>query len=173
MQASQHIAFGATAGRLVGMDERRLLLIRHAKTEQGFPDRSRKLTGRGQRDAREIGRWLAAHHLRPDHVVVSPATRAVETWKLAAAELPGHASVTVDERVYDNTVDDILAAARATDASVRTLAIVGHNPSLEALTARWSDRDELRTGSVALFTVAAPWEALSAAVLVDLVTCRG
>src|SRR4051812_5759340 len=50
------------------MTQRRLILIRHAKTEQGGVDLDRALTGRGRRDAREIGRWLAANDHVPDRV---------------------------------------------------------------------------------------------------------
>ena len=41
---------------------RRLLLLRHAKTETDAPsghDQDRRLDGRGHRDAAEIGGWMA------------------------------------------------------------------------------------------------------------------
>ena len=57
---------------------RRLLLLRHAKTERAGPgerDRDRKLTERGRVDAPIIGAYLARHGLVPDLVLISPATR--------------------------------------------------------------------------------------------------
>jgi len=58
---------------------RRLLLLRHAKTESDAPsgrDQDRRLDARGHRDAAEIGGWIARHPPFPDHVMVSPAMRA-------------------------------------------------------------------------------------------------
>ena len=70
---------------------RRLLLLRHAKTERGAAgerDRDRKLMARGRTDAPIIGAYLVRHQFIPDLALVSPATRAAETWALVAAALP-------------------------------------------------------------------------------------
>src|SRR4051794_21040767 len=112
------------------MTQRQLVLVRHAKTEQGAPDRSRALTDRGRRDAREIGRWLAAHDITPDLAVLSPSVRTRQTWEVAGEELATTPPVNEDQRIYDNSVGDLLAVARDTESSVQTLAIVGHNPSM-------------------------------------------
>ena len=56
---------------------RRLLLLRHAKTERAAPgerDRDRKLTTRGRSDAPIIGAYLVRHHFVPDLALVSPAS---------------------------------------------------------------------------------------------------
>ena len=55
---------------------RRLMLLRHAKTETDAPsgrDQDRRLDERGHRDAAEIGAWLARNPPYPDFVQVSPA----------------------------------------------------------------------------------------------------
>jgi len=65
---------------------RRLMLLRHAKTETDAPsgrDQDRRLDERGRRDAAEIGSWIARHPPFPDLVQVSPAVRAKQTWELA------------------------------------------------------------------------------------------
>ena len=70
---------------------RRLMLLRHAKTERAAPgarDRERKLTQRGRDDAPAIGAYMVQHGLIPDLAVVSPAARAQQTWTLVAAMLP-------------------------------------------------------------------------------------
>ena len=64
---------------------RRLMLLRHAKTETDAPsgrDQDRRLDQRGHRDSAEIGAWLARHPPFPDFVQVSPAVRAKQTWEL-------------------------------------------------------------------------------------------
>jgi len=146
----------------------RLLLIRHAKTEQGSPDRERRLTDRGERDAREIGKWLTEQDVVPDLVVVSPAMRARQTWELTGLDV---ASKT-DARVYDNTVEDLRAIVAETDEPVRTLAIVGHNPSIEEYTIRHGGPASISTGSVVLFEIDEAW-ADGGARYVEVATCRG
>ena len=150
------------------MPQHRLLLIRHAQTEQGSPDKDRRLTDRGERDAREIGRWLTAKDVVPDLVVVSPATRARQTWELTGLG----ASAQPDARVYDNTVEDLLAIVAETDASVRTLAIVGHNPSIEAFSIHHGGPGSISTGSVVVFSIDGAWSD-GAARYVEVTTCRG
>ena len=61
---------------------RRLILLRHAKTERDAPsgkDQDRRLDERGRHDGAEMGRWLALHDYRPDLVLISTATRTQET----------------------------------------------------------------------------------------------
>src|SRR5262245_28255415 len=73
---------------------RRLLLLRHAKTESDAPsgrDQDRRLDERGHRDAAAIGNWLGRHPPFPDFVQVSPAVRAKQTWELVWEVLKEHA----------------------------------------------------------------------------------
>ena len=73
---------------------RHLMLLRHAKTETDAPsgrDQDRRLDERGHRDAAEIGTWIGSHPPFPDHVMVSPAVRAVQTWDIAWEALQEHA----------------------------------------------------------------------------------
>jgi len=61
---------------------RRLLLLRHAKTEHDAPsgrDQDRRLDDRGRNDAAEIGGWIGRHPPVPDSVLVSTAIRARQT----------------------------------------------------------------------------------------------
>ena len=83
---------------------RRLLLLRHAKTERaetGERDRDRKLTKRGRNDAPVIGAYMANHGLVPDLALVSPATRAQETWALIAPCFAKAPRMVTDDRIYN------------------------------------------------------------------------
>jgi phosphohistidine phosphatase len=114
---------------------RRLLLLRHAKTERAAPrerDRDRKLTARGRADAPIIGAYLVRHRLIPDLVLVSPVTRAEATWALVAASLPKQPQVVKDERIYNAGPDLLVSLIRERD-DARTLLLVGHNPGLHEL----------------------------------------
>jgi phosphohistidine phosphatase len=114
---------------------RRLLLLRHAKTERAEPgerDRNRKLTTRGRADAPVIGAYLVRHGLAPDLALVSPATRAAETWALVAATLPKLPRVVNEERIYNASSDALMSLIRET-REAHTLLVIGHNPGLHDL----------------------------------------
>lgn len=165
------------------MTTRRLVLVRHAKSVREGDDRDRPLAARGTAEAPAIGRWLADRQVVPDRVVVSPARRAQQTWTLASAELERAGSgpadpPEVDERVYANTVDDLLAVIRDTPDGVSTLALVGHNPAMQDLALELDDgtgdaagRAELSgkypTSAVAVFALAEPWAAAGKGTLTD------
>ena len=111
---------------------RRLMLLRHAKTERaeaGERDRDRKLTKRGRADAPLIGTYMARHGLIPELAVVSPAQRSQETWALLAPALGKAPRVVNDERVYNASAQTLIAVIGETRAA-RSLLVVGHNPSL-------------------------------------------
>jgi phosphohistidine phosphatase len=111
---------------------RRLMLLRHAKTERAEPgerDRDRKLMKRGRADAPLIGSFIAHQGLTPDLVLVSPAMRAQETWSLAAAAFAKAPKTVTDDRIYNASAEDLIRVIGETD-SAHTLLVVGHNPSL-------------------------------------------
>ena len=148
------------------------MLVRHATAASGPVDADRPLTGRGARDAAAIGSWLDRTGSVPDRVVVSPALRAVQTWEQANGELPQPRQPAVDPRVYDNTLDALLAAVRDTPEDVQALAVVGHNPSLGELAVALDDGQGdpaarrrleagLPTGAVAVFTLGTPFAAIT------------
>ena len=121
------------------MSGRVLVLIRHAKAVADAPsDVQRPLAGRGHRDAAAAGKWLAELGITPDLVVTSQAVRARETWEeigLASAVQ----DVQIDERIYENTVADLLAVITDVTDDVQTLALVGHNPSMHGLAITLAD----------------------------------
>ncbi len=114
---------------------RRLMLLRHAKTERaepGEPDRDRKLTRRGRDDAPAVGAYMAHHGLVPDLAVVSPARRAQETWTLVAAAFAKSPRLVNDERIYNANPEKLIAVIGEM-RKAHLLLVVGHNPSLHDL----------------------------------------
>jgi phosphohistidine phosphatase len=112
---------------------RRLLLLRHAKTESaelGIDDLGRVLVERGRNEAARIGAYMASHALIPDRVILSPAARSQETWKHMAGAMKTAPGAKTLEDIYDATAHDLFAAIAATPADVQALLIVGHNPGL-------------------------------------------
>lgn len=151
---------------------RRLVLLRHAQAGQAAADADRPLTERGEQQAAAVGRWLQRSGLVPDRVVVSAARRAVLTWERAAAQLPSVPTPVVDARIYDNTVEALLAVIAETPADIGTVAVVGHNPSIGVLARMLDDgtgdsaarrdlRDGFPTAGVAVFALGTPFDAVA------------
>ena len=119
---------------------RRLMLLRHAKTETDAPsgrDRDRRLDDRGRRDSAEIGGWIARHPPFPDLVQVSPAMRAKQTWDIVWEAMQGHArapQVELVDDLYGAHPAQLLEAIRMASASdPKRLMLVGHNPGMHEL----------------------------------------
>src|SRR6201985_2443060 len=119
---------------------RRLMLLRHAKTETDAPsgrDQDRRLDERGHRDAAEIGAWLGTHPPFPDHVMVSPAVRAVQTWDIAWEAMKDQApkpQIELVPELYGAEATQLLLSIRMASATdPRRLLLVGHNPGMHEL----------------------------------------
>ena len=163
----------------------RLMLIRHAKAEDGDVDFERPLSQRGRRDAGALGSWLAGHQLLPELAVVSPARRAQQTWESAATALDPMPPEVTDGRIYDNDPAGLLDIIRQSGAEVSSLALVGHNPSMEELARILDDgtgdrraRTHLSAGlptcTVVVFSLGLPVEEMlpGTATLTHLFTAR-
>ncbi len=118
---------------------RRLLIVRHGKTEENNWDKSdydRVLKSKGRKDAHLVAGFL--HKKRgivPDHMISSPAPRALETTEIFAEELDfPPVSIQKELELYDGiSTSHFLQLIGQTDDSVRTLIVVGHNPAMEAV----------------------------------------
>ncbi len=105
-----------------------LILWRHAEAEIGEPDLGRKLTARGEKQARRVAEWLHAQLPDSARILVSPATRAQQT-ALALAEVTHRKLKTVEEIAPGAGVRDVLAAADWPHSKV-PVVVVGHQPTL-------------------------------------------
>ena len=119
---------------------RRLMLLRHAKTESDAPsgrDQDRRLDERGHRDAAEIGGWIGRNPPFPDCVLVSPAVRAHQTWDIAWEAMKGlaprpHVELVPD--LYGAEPMQLLQAIRmASVCNPKRLMLIGHNPGMHEL----------------------------------------
>jgi len=95
----------------------------------------------------------------------STARRARETWELAEEELGAQPKTTFAERVYGASADELLDLARQTPAGVRTLMIVGHEPSMRDLTLELVNAQPGEGGEEALERVRAKFPTAAIAVL--------
>jgi len=104
-----------------------LLLWRHAEAEDGEDDLRRRLTTRGEKQARSMAAWILAHQPKDMRIIVSPAIRTQQTAE--ALKLPFETQRKIGPEAC---VSELIAAAGWPDASGSVL-IVGHQPSLGRL----------------------------------------
>jgi len=107
-----------------------LLLWRHAEAEEGTPDLKRKLTARGEKQARQMAEWLKAHAPKQLRILVSPAVRTQQTAK--ALGLPFETSPDLGPAAG---VADLLSAVGWPDGGrdgepSGAVLVVGHQPTL-------------------------------------------
>jgi phosphohistidine phosphatase len=101
-----------------------LILWRHADAESGAPDKERKLTAKGRKQAKRVAAWLRKRLPKDVIVLVSPASRAIET-----AEALTDRYRTAPQLNTDARASEILDAAGWPDART-TVVVVGHQPAL-------------------------------------------
>ena len=156
--------------------DRYVVLVRHAKSAwpHGVPDHERPLAGKGSRNAKATGAWFAAEGPRPQLVLCSDATRARHTWEIVSAALPsGPPPVKLVPQLYGADPAEILELLQALPDRVRSVVVVGHQPTLgdtaELLAGKGSDRAALRrlrakfpTNGVAVLRFRGGWGDLAA-----------
>ena len=139
--------------------EKRLLLLRHAKSDWSralLSDLERPLNARGRRDAACLGRWIAASGLEaPARIIASPARRVQETLtRLLPAAGWEKVPRSIEEGLYLASESWLLARIRALPDDCESVMLVGHNPGLEALLVRLSRGRAPVTASGKIFTTA-------------------
>jgi len=104
-----------------------LILWRHAEAEEGEPDAARKLTQKGEKQAKKMAAWLKARVQKPVRMIVSPTVRTQQTARAFSSDV---------EPVKD--VDPSSSAKRVLKATgwptgEGTVIVVGHRPGLNLL----------------------------------------
>lgn len=104
-----------------------LILWRHAEAVEGestTPDHKRRLTSRGEKQAKQVARWLHQHLPRKLKILVSPAERTQQT--AHALEHPYE----IEPRLgIGASAMDVLEVAGWPDENGAVL-IIGHQPTL-------------------------------------------
>lgn len=109
---------------LLGSTTMDLLLWRHAEAEDGEDDLKRRLTARGEKQARTMAAWIRDHQPKDLRIIVSPAMRTQQTAEALKLPFETHRKIGPDA-----CVSELIAASGWPDASGAVL-IVGHQPSL-------------------------------------------
>jgi phosphohistidine phosphatase len=141
----------------------KLYFVRHAtaarKSTWSKADDLRPLTRTGRARFRAVADSLvAAGAVDPERILTSPLVRAVQTATLLDNALGGGVPVEEDFRLGHTFNVDDLRELLDRRPRVRSLAIVGHNPSMcQVLAHITGDCDiDLRKGAVALVDITDP-----------------
>jgi phosphohistidine phosphatase len=144
---------------MFGTSSKRLLLMRHAKSDwstAGQQDQDRPLNARGQAAAPIMADWLATQEWVPEVVLCSSAVRTRETlrwmldrWQSTSQPAPDHIQY----------LDELYLAAAASIVSIASkhhscasVLVLGHNPGMEqAVSYLGQDSLEMPTGAIAVF----------------------
>jgi phosphohistidine phosphatase len=139
---------------------KRLILMRHAKAEQGnfeTSDFNRKLADKGKIDANSAAKVLKTHLHKIDLIVTSSSKRTAKTAKIVAEnfDIDKKEIVFVDELYEAETNAYIHVIRNLSDMDANTVLLVGHNPTIGAMAAIMSDFkiQEFKPGSFAVFQI--------------------
>jgi phosphohistidine phosphatase len=118
-------------------DRTELYFLRHADAGDPEawtgPDEARPLSGKGEKQARRLGKLLGDVGFKPDAVISSPKVRARQTAEILADALD--VSVELDERLGGG-LDAVAIEAILFDAGEpRRPVLVGHDPDFSELAA--------------------------------------
>jgi len=113
---------------------KRIVIVRHAKSEPfGYDnDFNRDLTDRGESDAEKISSKLLEMKIVPDLVISSPATRALHTASIYCKNLGySESKMLKEDSLYSGiTTEDFVGLVRQLPATVQTVFVFGHNPTV-------------------------------------------
>jgi len=115
---------------------KQLLLIRHAKTEQGpfMKDNERKLTDRGHSDCQIMGNRLLQRGFIADKLLVSSATRTMQTAQNLKVFLKWHENqLEVSNNLYLASADFMLNMIAQTPDDYKSIVLIAHNPGITDL----------------------------------------
>jgi phosphohistidine phosphatase len=125
---------------------KQVILVRHAHAhglEPGLEDFERRLDRRGRHEAETMAQRAHELGIAPDHLISSPADRAIATAREFAKTLGFPLPrIRHDDRVYLAEPEQLVAILRAAPATVRRVMLVGHNPGLSQL-AEWLTGEEV------------------------------
>ncbi len=117
-----------------------LILWRHAEAEEtASSDMSRQLTTRGRKQAQGVARWLRSRLGDDALILVSPATRTIQT-----AEALTDQYRVVPALAPNASVDDVLTSVGWPRGLAPTVVVVGHQPTLGEIAGRLLSGDERR-----------------------------
>ena len=136
------------------LNPKRLLLMRHAKTESPYSlkrDFDRELTDTGIRDAFKMGEWIKARGIRIDRILSSSARRTRQTTeKVMQGSALDPSQVEFMDELYHAGSKTFFETIQAQDDRIETLLIVSHNMGITDFANQLTNAriDHMQPGSI-------------------------
>jgi phosphohistidine phosphatase len=151
---------------------KQLVVVRHAHAhglEPGLEDFERRLDRRGRAEAEAMAEKAKDLALVPDHLITSPADRAVATAREFARALGFPLPrIRHDDRVYLAEPERLVAIVRGLPDDLDRVMVVGHNPGLSQFAAWLTGEDLGQLPTAAMYAARgdlASWRDLDRGVL--------
>ena len=116
---------------------KRLILIRHSKSswdDDDTEDFNRKLSKRGDRDAKFMSELIAKKITKPDLIFTSSACRAQKTAEYFADAFDmDDDKIISDAGIYERGSKYIIQLLENLDDTIQTVIVIGHNPDITTL----------------------------------------
>lgn len=110
-----------------------IYLVRHGEAVErsvGIEDGVRWLTPEGRKAMMKAARRLRKRHVRPEQIITSPLTRAVQTAELLAVQVGAHAELRADACLStEANAGQVVELVRGLK-NVERVMLVGHEPLL-------------------------------------------
>jgi len=127
---------------------KQLCFFRHAKAAKlsiGTADIERKLSSKGNKDAKIMAHRLWILGYNPELIIASPANRALETARILANEIKYPLSKIVQEPLlYSDNEKKVRNLLKTVEDKYHSILLVGHNPMLEELIAYFTGNPEIK-----------------------------
>ncbi|MEP7267087.1 MAG: histidine phosphatase family protein [Saprospiraceae bacterium] len=121
-----------------------VFLIRHAKSswdQGGLADIDRPLNARGKATAPIMADIIFNKGIRPDLIITSPAKRARSTAKYFRKKYGiKKTEVQIEPALYHGDENSVIEVIRNLPDSINIVMLFGHNPSMNYLSALFSDK---------------------------------
>lgn len=141
---------------------KKLLLVRHAKASSAglsVNDFDRPLAERGQRDASIMAARFCNYTNVPEHLLSSPALRAISTaeifaseWNIPITQIARHPGI------YEADFSDLLKIVNNADNEFSYIALYGHNPGISDLAFRLCGADTADMPTCAMLLIEFPFD---------------
>ncbi|PLY10304.1 MAG: phosphoglycerate mutase [Arcobacter sp.] len=129
-----------------------LYIMRHPQKQVAKPNQDDfdiKLSQEGIEEAKRIAQNLSSLNIKPDLIVASPANRTRETAEIVSEILKYDKNIMYNEVLFQAYVNELIETISYTFDTVNEMFLIGHNPSLTALTITLDVyREEIKPGEV-------------------------
>lgn len=122
--------------RIFTHQPRRLVLMRHAKTDHNADEMKRALTKEGWMDAWSVAVQLKHDGWTPTRVLISQTLRAQQTWEAMRSYLAPSLEAVVDQELYPAVLPKLEQTLKENKTDV--LLMLGHSPALSRLVYKYA-----------------------------------